>query len=677
MTEGKRTRRKTKREGIKFQIQSKISASIAVVMTLVMLLVAIMVYNLVIDANSTKAQQDSEAVSLQVEKYFAPFERMAEQLALDNDVIELCSTTVKGQRMNENPLYDVVLQKMVGVAGLDTTNIQGVFVADIDSSASITSAGSISASDYDVTTRAWYECTKTKTTILTKFYVSASTGKNILSAATPICDTKGAIVGVVGVDIVLDTIVDMMEDYTIGDAGYVMLLANDGTFVYHPNESLIESMIQDMNITDNIGKAIDSLSAQFLKYTVDGETKYGYIMPIGDTGFIALSCIPFGQYYSNLITTISMLAVLMLVGLVFIIFVIGRLSGRIVKPLVELNENAMQLAQGNLNVSINVQTEDEVGDLGRSIEKTVNRLKEYINYIDEISEVLTDMANGKLAIQLKYAYVGEFEKVKDALNNISDSMNDIMSNIAESANQVSAGSENLSNAAQGMAAGAEEQAAAIEELLATATSVAEQVQANRDDSEKSASYTREVSEMMDSSKRQMVAMKEAMDKIQEASNKVVGVIKTIEDIASQTNLLALNASIEAARAGESGKGFAVVAGQIGSLANESADAVNTTRNLIGASLEEIGEGNKIVNEVVASLEQAVERVEVANEMIQNSARTAEIQMQSMNQIRDAVEDMSQSIQDNSAMAEETSATSEELSAQAVGLNELVRQFQLK
>lgn len=646
-------------------------------MALIMLLMVMEIYGLVINANNTQVQQDSEAVALQVEKYFAPFERMAEQLALDSDVIELCSSTVKGQRMNENPLYDSVLQKMIGVASLDTVNIQGVFIADLDSSASITSAGAVSGSDYDVTTRAWYECTKTKGTILTKFYISASTGKNILSAATPIYDAKGTIVGVSGIDVVLDTIVDMMADYTIGEAGYVMLLANDGTFVYHPNESLIETMIQDMNITSNVKNAIDSQSAQFLEYTVDQETKYGYIMPIGDTGFITLSCIPSGQYYENLVTAVAMLAVVMIVGLFFIIFVIGRMSARIVKPLVELNENAMQLANGNLNVTINAQSEDEVGDLGRSIDKTVARLKEYINYIDEISEVLADMANGKLAINLKYAYVGEFEKVKNALNHISDSMNDIMSNIAESANQVSAGSESLSNAAQGMAAGSEEQAAAIEQLLATATSVAEQVQDNKNDSEKSASYTKEVSEMMEDSKHQMVAMREAMDKIQEASNKVVGVIKTIEDIASQTNLLALNASIEAARAGEAGKGFAVVAGQIGSLANESADAVNTTRNLIGASLEEIGEGNKIVNEVVTSLDHAVERVEVANEMIQNSARTAEIQMQSINQIRDAVEDMSQSIQDNSAMAEETSATSEELSAQAVALNELVRQFELK
>ena len=71
-------------------------------MTLITIMVVAFVYNLLIDANNTELQQDSEAVSLQVEKYFAPFERMVEQLALDNDVEELLVTTTAEQRMTEN-----------------------------------------------------------------------------------------------------------------------------------------------------------------------------------------------------------------------------------------------------------------------------------------------------------------------------------------------------------------------------------------------------------------------------------------------------------------------------------------------------------------------------------------------------------------------------------------------
>ena len=138
----------------------------------------------------------------------------------------------------------------------------------------------------------------------------------------------------------------------------------------------------------------------------------------------------------------------------------------------------------------------------------------------------------------------------------------------------------------------------------------------------------------------------------------------------------MNASIEAARAGEAGKGFAVVAGEIGNLANESARAVNTTRELIGISLSEIEKGNALADDVVNSLSMAVERMEAVNDMIQNSAENAVLQMQSVNRIKDGVEEMSQGVQDNSAMAEETSATSEELAAQAVILNNLVSKFEL-
>lgn len=669
-------KKKGNKKGIQFQIQTKIGGAIVGVMLIIAILVIVVVYNLLINSNNTELQLDSEAVSLQVEKYFAPFERMVEQLALDDDVKEILTTTGAGERMNENEAYSTVLDKMVAVAGLDTENIEGVFVADLDSNASITSAGSISGADYDCTTRAWYECTQTGKTMLTKTYVAASTGKTILSAATPVYDKSNKVIGVVGIDVGLDTVMNMMGNYTIGKEGYTMLLASDGDFVYHPNSELIDTMIQDMNITDNVKTAISNQSEQRLKYTVNGERKYGYIMPIGNTGFIALSCIPSGQYFSSLTMAVIMLLIVIVGGLVFVIFLISKLSSRIVNPLVQLNGAAMELAKGNLDVTIDAQTDDEVGELAKSIEKTVNRLKEYIDYIDEISQVLANMADGKLAIQLKYAYVGEFQKVKDALNNISESMTDVMTNIVEGANQVSVGSDDLANAAQNMAENTQTQAASIEELLATATTVAEQVKENRDNSEKSAAYTNEVADVMEQSKTQMAQMREAMDKIQESSQQVVGVIKAIEDIASQTNLLSLNASIEAARAGEAGKGFAVVAGEIGGLANESANAVNTTRDLIDVSLGEIEKGNTIVNDVIASLDNAVERVRVANGMIQETAQNADVQMTSIDQIRDGIKEMSQVVQDNSAMAEETSATSEELAAQSVNLNELVQKFEL-
>ena len=117
MAKEKKMKKETgNKTGIKYQIQSKIGISIIVVMAVITVLVVAVVYNLLISANNKELQQDSEAVSLQVEKYFAPFERMVEQLALDEDVQTILTTTKAGQKMTENEVYPEVLKKLVAVA---------------------------------------------------------------------------------------------------------------------------------------------------------------------------------------------------------------------------------------------------------------------------------------------------------------------------------------------------------------------------------------------------------------------------------------------------------------------------------------------------------------------------------------------------------------------------------
>ncbi len=170
---------------------------------------------------------------------------------------------------------------------------------------------------------------------------------------------------------------------------------------------------------------------------------------------------------------------------------------------------------------------------------------------------------------------------------------------------------------------------------------------------------------------------DAMNKIHETSQQVVGIIQTIEDIASQTNLLSLNASIEAARAGEAGKGFAVVADEIGKLALESSKAANTTKELIEISMEEINKGNDMAVSAVNSLKESVSAVEKANEMIQKTAENAAVQAENMKQLRTGIEDIARGIQDNSAASQETSATSQELASQAEILNQMVQRFELE
>ena len=306
---------------------------------------------------------------------------------------------------------------------------------------------------------------------------------------------------------------------------------------------------------------------------------------------------------------------------------------------------------------------------------TVERLKEYIVYIDEITVMLSRIADGKLNIELTHDYVGEFQKVKQALMNISASLKDVMQGMNQSANEASSGADDLARAAQGLAEIATTQAAAVEELLAT-TTVVEQVEEGRRESEISAEEIRQVVMMIENSQKQMAEMMDAMQKIHETSQKVVGITQTIEEIADQTNLLALNASIEAARAGEAGKGFAVVANEISSLADASGRAVNTTRDMIQLSMEEIEKGTGLANAVLDSLQESVAAVERANALIQQTAEKAISQVQSMEQIRYGIEEIAQGTQDNSAMSQESAATADQLAQQAELLNQMVNRFEV-
>ena len=154
-------------------------------------------------------------------------------------------------------------------------------------------------------------------------------------------------------------------------------------------------------------------------------------------------------------------------------------------------------------------------------------------------------------------------------------------------------------------------------------------------------------------------MRAAMEKIYETSQQVVGINKTIEEIAEQTNLLALNAAIEAARAGEAGKGFAVVASEISNLAAQSAKAVNDTHNLINLSITEIEKGNGLANTVLVSLQQSVTAIEGVNTLIQKTSEYAVMQESSMQKIKVNIDDITQGTQDNSAMSQESSATAQD------------------
>ena len=263
------------------------------------------------------------------------------------------------------------------------------------------------------------------------------------------------------------------------------------------------------------------------------------------------------------------------------------------------------------------------------------------------------------------------------MSKMNRQMNSTLEQVEEAAKQVSAGAENLAQSAQSLAEGATDQAGSVEELTATITNITDSVTRTAGELQKTTQKAENYAKQADEGHTQMKSLMEEMDRINETSKKIQNIIADIEDIASQTNLLSLNAAIEAARAGDAGRGFAVVADQIRTLAEQSAKSAVDSRNLIEASIYEVGEGNKIATKASDSLKEVVDGVQSIAESAKKMRDVSTSQAAGMEQADVAIARIAEVVQANSATSQETSATSEELTAQATTLSEMVAQFKLR
>ena len=228
-----------------------------------------------------------------------------------------------------------------------------------------------------------------------------------------------------------------------------------------------------------------------------------------------------------------------------------------------------------------------------------------------------------------------------------------------------------------MAGGAVEQNEQVDELVSRIQQVSSVTQNNASECTAASQITMEVAEKLGESNQHMHEMVEAMSRINNSSEEIGKIIKTIEDIAFQTNILALNAAVEAARAGTAGKGFAVVADEVRNLASKSAEAASHTTTLIESSLVAVANGTRIAHETEKSLQEVVDTANQVTTIIEDIVRLSEEQVVEIGYISDGVEKISHVVQSNSATAEQSAATSEELSGQAHTMNNLVGKFQTK
>ena len=352
------------------------------------------------------------------------------------------------------------------------------------------------------------------------------------------------------------------------------------------------------------------------------------------------------------------------------------ISNSIRKPVKEIEDAAVQLANGKLDgVHVTYMSRDELGQMSDSIRDLISYQK---TIIEDISDILGDMSEGNFKVQsnVKEYYRGRYDCILVAMRKLRNRLSNTLGQISQSARQVANGSEQVSSGAQILAIGAEEQADSIEKLAIAVNEISEQVRVTKENADKARNQTDRAGAQVSESNQQMQEMISAMNIISERSDEIYKIVKTIQDIAFETNLLALNASVEAARVGELGTGFAVIAREIRSLADKTAMASKNTTALIKESVAAVKNGEKVAHTAADSLLQVIECTKQVIFMVDRIASATENQHKSISNITAEVRQVSDVVQNNASISEELAAASEELSTQTQMLDHMIGQFQL-
>ena len=372
------------------------------------------------------------------------------------------------------------------------------------------------------------------------------------------------------------------------------------------------------------------------------------------------------------------------------------LTRNISRPLQELTAVAERITVGDLSVKVAIDARsDEVGVLARTFDRMTQSLRAMAGAAEQI-------AAGDLRSTIKPQSPNDV--LGNAFARMSDDLRAQIHELIEGANVLgSAASEIVASTAQ-LAASASESAAAVSETTTTveevrqtaqvasqkAKLVSESAQKAAQSSQSGRKSTEDVGAGMNRIRQQMEAIAASMGRLSEQSQTIGQIIATVEDIATQSNLLAVNAAIEAAKAGEHGKGFGVVAQEVKSLAEQSRQATNQVRTILGdiqkataAAVMATEQGSKAVEAGTRQTEVAGDSIQALAGSVNEAAQAAtqiaassQQQLVGVDQVAGAMESIKQASAQNVAGAKQLETAARNLNELGQRLKQMVERYKV-